>query len=46
VVYATAAGTGLGVNVELMHPDCFLDVVSPPRTGHDQEIALPPATLD
>jgi hypothetical protein len=28
------AGETLGPNVELMHPDCFLDVVFPPGLDH------------
>jgi hypothetical protein len=38
---ALGAGEILGPAVELLHPDCFLDVVSPPRLDGIQVASAP-----
>jgi hypothetical protein len=42
VADAVAACASFGLDVELMHTDCFLDIVSPPDAQPDLGLAVPP----
>jgi hypothetical protein len=42
VADAVAACRSFGLDVELMHTDCFLDIVSPPQARPDLAVIMPP----